>query len=225
MIIFLESIKKEFLMIKGIIFDFDGTLIDTMFHFQKIAGRLINKYYDIDVKEGERLYFETSGLPFVQQMEMIKPSGAKNAEIVERFEKEKLEDIMDEKFEEDVLDTFRTLKEKGFYLGISSGNYTPVIQEFLEKEPVELDAVMGFEEGFEKGKDHFLKFMQVTNIQKDELLFIGDSLKDGERAKDFGINFIGKEGIFKEERFKKEFGAKQVVIKKISDVLSYLSIN
>jgi FMN phosphatase YigB (HAD superfamily) len=210
-------------LIKGLLFDFDGTLIDTMFSFQKLAGKLINRYYpDIPVDEAEQLYFETSGIAFVMQMELIKPHGPHNKICVEEFEKEKLNDVLDEKFDEDVRNTFSKIQEMDLKLGISSGNYTSVIEDFLSKEKVKIEYVMGHEKDFEKGKAHFEYFMKKTGLTKKQILFCGDSLKDGERAHEFGIRFIAKEGIFKKERFQKEFGTKQVVIAKISEILNFL---
>ncbi len=209
-------------MAKGILFDFDGTIIDTMFSFKKIAGSVINKYYDISIEEGERLYFETSGLPFIQQMEMIVPDGEFNKKVVDEFEQTKLDNFFDETFDKDVKDTLLKLKEKGYVIGVSSGNFTHLIEEFMKKEEVKFDLIMGFEKNFEKGKDHFEHNLNKTSIKKEDLIFVGDSIKDGERANDFGVKFIGREGIFKKERFQKEFGENQAVITKLEDIWQYI---
>lgn len=209
-------------MILGVLFDFDGTLIDTMKKFQILAGQILFETYQIPIKEGEKLYLETSGVAFERQIEIICPNGEKNKETVARFEREKLLDIQHEKFDNDVLLTFQKLKEKNIKTGISSGNYLSVMEDFLKKEPLDLDVVMGHEPHFEKGKAHFEYFLQKTNLKKENILFVGDSIKDGERAYDFGIPFIAKEGIFDKNRFLKEFGKSQKTIQKISEVLLYI---
>ncbi len=210
-------------MIKGILFDFDGTLIDTMVSFQKIAGRVINQYYsDIPVEDAEKLYIETSGIPFLQQIEIIKPKGEHNKTVVDQFEQEKLDNFFNETFEEDVRTTLTNLHEKGYKIGVSSGNFTDLIIDFVQKEDVFFDIIMGFEEGFEKGKDHFDFFLNKVNLQKNELLFVGDSIKDGERAYDYGIKFFARSGIFSEKRFKKRFDEKQIVLTQLSEIWKYL---
>ncbi|HOJ49240.1 MAG TPA: HAD-IA family hydrolase [Spirochaetota bacterium] len=208
--------------IKGIIVDFDGTLIDTMEHFKKVAGIIINKYYKIPIEEAERLYIETSGVAFVRQMEIIKPGGDMNSIVVKEFEELKLKGIENEKIDDDSIFTLNKLKDRGIKLGISSGNFEDVIIRFLEKENFIFDVVMGHREGFEKGSAHFQYFLEKTGLSKNDIIFIGDSIKDGERAYSFGIKFIAKEGIFSSDRFKKEFGENQIVIKKLSEVLNFV---
>jgi len=207
-------------MIKGILFDFDGTLIDTMHYFQKIAGEVIYKYYRIPVSDGEHLYFETSGLPFEKQMEIIMPGGDYNFSVVEEFERRKLDNLFNEKFEPEVRTALQALEKRGLTLGISSGNFTHLINEFLEKEQLPFPVVMGYEPGFEKGRDHFEHFLKKTGFKKEEILFVGDSIKDGERAQEYGVRFIGKAGIFKKERFRKDFGDSQEVIETIGELLA-----
>jgi hypothetical protein len=51
---------------------------------------------------------------------------------------------------------------------------------------------------------------------------VGDSIKDGERALNYGVPFIGKEGIFSARRFKQEFGPDQPLIRNISEIKDYL---
>lgn len=57
-----------------ILFDFDGTLVDTMPAHSKLAAEVINKYFGINKKLAYKKYIETSGLPFEKQLEIIFPS-------------------------------------------------------------------------------------------------------------------------------------------------------
>jgi len=58
-----------------------------------IASGLINKYYGLSVSFAERLYIETSGLPFCQQMEIMFSGCEKNKIIIEIFENSKEENF------------------------------------------------------------------------------------------------------------------------------------
>jgi FMN phosphatase YigB (HAD superfamily) len=63
--------------------------------------------------------------------------------------------------------------------------------------------VLGFRYGFEKGKDHFDYVMKKCGLNREELIFVGDSLKDAEKAITNGVRFIGLCGIFSKEDFQK----------------------
>ena len=59
---------------KGYLFDFDGTLVDTMGGYADLAGGLIHEAFpEITAEKGRELYIRTSGIPFIQQMELIRP--------------------------------------------------------------------------------------------------------------------------------------------------------
>ena len=66
---------------KAYLFDFDGTLVDTMGGFADIAGRVINGFHPhISFEAARRRYLETSGIPFFQQLEIICPEDPTNAQ-------------------------------------------------------------------------------------------------------------------------------------------------
>jgi len=67
-------------------FDFDGTIVDSMKELTIIASGLVNKYYGLSISFAERLYIEASGLSFCQQMEIMFLGYEKNKIIVEIFE-------------------------------------------------------------------------------------------------------------------------------------------
>jgi len=210
-------------MIKGIIFDFDGTLIDTMDDFRILAGKLLHQYYpQISVEEGEKLYIETSGIAFEKQIEIIMPNGKLNNEVVYEFETKKLDSRLDDGFHEEIRNVLMELNKKNYILAISSGNYPHVIEKILEKESIKFELIMGHKKNFEKGKAHFDYFIKKTGLKKDEILFIGDSIKDGQRSKASDIPFIAIEGIFKKERFIEEFGKDQIVISHLFEIFNYL---
>ena len=54
-----------------LIFDLDGTLIDTMKAYADKAAALIFEHYGTPGDEAHRRCFETSGLPFEQQLEQM----------------------------------------------------------------------------------------------------------------------------------------------------------
>jgi phosphoglycolate phosphatase len=195
-------------MTKGYLFDFDGTLVDTMEGFADIAGRVINEHHpELSFAQARRRYIETSGVPFCQQIEIIFPNHPMNARTVKHFEETKIEGFFEQKFSADVRYAIETLRSGGSLCGISSGNFPDLINEFVKREKLEFDIVMGFEQekGFEKGKPHFDYFLKKFSLEKKDLTFVGDSLKDADKAYEYGIDFTGVCGLFTKEEFEARY--------------------
>lgn len=170
--------------------------------FADIAGRVIHEYHPgLSFEEARRRYLETSGVPFFQQLEIILPGDPTNPEKAKIFEESKKEGFFGKSFTGDVRATINALRAKGTLAGVSSNNFQNLIEQFIEREGLEFDVVLGFREGFEKGKDHFDHVMQRFSIHRKELCFVGDSLKDAEKALTNGIRFVGLCGTFTREEF------------------------
>jgi phosphoglycolate phosphatase-like HAD superfamily hydrolase len=194
-----------------VIFDFDGTIVDSMNAFADIAAEVMPKRLNIDPVTARQKYFETSGLPFFQQLEAIFPGDPANRETAEEYERLKLEGYFEEPLFDDALDTVKCLRESGLRVAVSSNNFQHLVDQFVEKRGMEFDMVLGFKEGFAKGADHFRHLEQELSVPKDEIVFVGDSMKDGERANQYGVNFIAKEGIFTREQFQQSFPGTTVI--------------
>ncbi len=189
---------------RAFLFDFDGTLVDTMDGFADIAGRVIHEFHpEMSFEEARMNYLKTSGAPFFQQLEILFPGDLTNTQKMEIFEEEKKEGFFEQRFSKDVRYAINALRKRGDIAGVSSNNYQELIDRFVEREGLEFDIVLGFNNGFQKGKDHFDHVMKVFGLERDELTFVGDSLKDAEKAIANGINFVGKCGTFKREDFLK----------------------
>ena len=189
---------------KAYLFDFDGTLVDTMSGFADIAAEVINRFNpEISVKEARTRYLETSGNPFFQQLEIITPGDPKNPEKAKIFEATKIDGFFKSSFTEEVRHTINTLRADGHIAGIASNNFQELIDRFVRNEELEFDVVLGFREGFEKGKAHFDFVREKFNLEKSDLTFVGDSLKDAEKAFNYGINFVGICGTFIRDDFLK----------------------
>jgi phosphoglycolate phosphatase len=187
---------------RAFLFDFDGTLVDTMDGFADIAGRVIHEFHpEMSFEEARANYMKTSGAPFFQQCEILFPGDKTNLEKVRIFEEEKQEGFFSQSFSDDVRFTINALRERGDIAGISSNNFQELLDKFVEREGLVFDVVLGFNEGFQKGKDHFEYVMKRFTLTNKELIFVGDSLKDAEKAFENKLNFVGKCGTFKKEDF------------------------
>jgi len=209
--------KKQ---IKYIMFDFDGTLVDSMTFLENNAVLLLMEYYNLSKEEATNRYRETTGLPFIQQMEIIAPKNKElNSKTVKKFEKMKTDRIYEQKLFTDSLDVLKTLKKRGYNLGISSGTIEEIISEYQHRIKLDLvDDVLGWKPGFEKGKDHFDYVIKKYKIKNSNIVFIGDSLHDAKRAKNNQIDFIGKIGMFYQNDYE-QIITDVKVIKTLSEIL------
>lgn len=206
---------------KAYLFDFDGTLVDTMGGFADIAGEVIHEHHpEMSFDEARRRYLETSGVPFFQQLEIIFPGHPKNPESARIFEETKKEGFFRQHFSDDVRYTITELRRRGFIVGVCSNNFQELIDRFVAREGLEFDVVLGFREGFEKGKAHFDYVMQRFNLSKEELVFVGDSLKDADKAKANGLRFVAICGTFTA----KDFHSKDPSLTAISNIRELLSL-
>jgi len=188
------------------VFDFDGTLVDTMGGFADIAADVLENQYGITFDQGRRQYLQTSGIPFFQQLEIIKPGGPKNDACAEEFESRKMDGFFEAAPSEATVRGLGILHDAGIKLAVSSNNFQHNVDVFLERHPLPVDLVLGFDDrGLEKGRPHFLKIQEQLGIGFEEMLYCGDSIKDGERAASCEVRFVGMTGTFTKDQFQERF--------------------
>lgn len=204
-----------------IIFDFDGTLVDTMQIFADVASRLIFENYGLEREAARKKYFETSGLPFCKQIEMIFPGHDLNPKVASAYEMEKIEAASDIAMERETREALKILKDQGYELAVSSNNFQHNISRFAENNRLGglFKLALGFRDGFGKGKEHFDFIKNELGVNNKEMIFIGDSINDARLAKENGIDFIGKTGTFAKNDFAK-FEKNIRCIENISDLIN-----
>jgi len=196
---------------KVVVFDFDGTIVNSMDAFADIAAEVMPRRLPIGADEARQKYLETSGIPFFEQLELLFPGDPANKETAEEFELAKLEGYFDEPIFEDAVETVQHLRERGIKVVVSSNNFQHLVDRFVGETDIEFDMILGYKDGFSKGADHFAHIEKAFGVDRNAITFVGDSLKDGERANNYGISFIGKEGIFTREEFRQKFPDAKVI--------------
>ena len=205
---------------KAVIFDFDGTLADSMPFLESIGVEMMMKYFGVSKKDATTRYRSTTGLPYEQQVKMNFPDHPKNEEAIEAFEKLKIDRIFEQLLFEDTEDSVGKLNQMGIDVFVSSSTFQTTIEEYFRRLGILslFKGILGYRPGFEKGADHFNHIHSEYNIQFDEMLFVGDSLKDYERSQGF-CKFIGISGMFSIEDFNSK-GHSGLVVEKLSEVVT-----
>ncbi len=189
-----------------VLFDFDGTLVDTMGRFADLAGSLISNEHELTLEEGRQAYLRTSGVPFFAQLAILFPQCPSNDRLVEEFETRKLAYYSGLDFLPDVPQAIEALRAGGLKVVISSNNFTDVVTRFLATSDVEFDLVLGFGEGQAKGEPHFDLARRRFGTTRERLLFVGDSVRDAELAEEGQVAFIARLGTVPRDSFLARFG-------------------
>jgi phosphoglycolate phosphatase len=207
---------------RAVVFDFDGTLADSMPFLERIGVQIMKKYYGVTHEDATVRYRSTTGLPYEHQIKMNFPDDPRNDSAIEEFEQLKIERIYEQELFPDAELTVRGLVEKGFHVFVSSSTFQPTIEEYFRQRGIlELfKEIVGYRPGFEKGADHFNHIKSKYNFDYEDIVFVGDSLKDYERSVNH-CKFIGVLGLFDYKDFK-DVGHDGEVIPRVSELLEFL---
>src|SRR5262245_55910893 len=84
------SVARSAGLPRGVLFDLDGTQVDTMGGFADIAADVMAARHGVEFDWARGKYLETSGLPFCKQLEVVFPGHPANQAASDEFEARKL---------------------------------------------------------------------------------------------------------------------------------------
>ncbi|HLL25737.1 MAG TPA: HAD hydrolase-like protein [Kofleriaceae bacterium] len=182
----------------AVMFDLDGTLVDTMGAFADLAAEVMATRHGYDRVRARERYLETSGIPFHQQLEVIVPADARNGAASAEFEERKRAVCDATMMDAATLEGLAALRALGFKLVVSSNTGQEFVDDFARREPFTFDLALGFDatRGLAKGRPHVEHTIAMLGLEREQLVFCGDSLKDAELAEQCGIAFVGRLGTF-----------------------------
>lgn len=179
-------------IIKGIIFDLDGVLIDSYKAWQKLLNYALKHYGKKTISEKEFQRFWGQGME--KDIEILLPEITLSQ--LQKFYEDNFQKFSNyiKVFPETEF-VLKKLKEKGLKIAIAS-NSAPKILTFCIKEAgleKYLDYFLGASDSL-KGKpepDILFEILEVLKLKKEEVLFVGDSPFDIEAGKRAGIKTVG----------------------------------
>ena len=174
---------------RTIVFDFDGTIADTL----SVVIRIANKF-------AEHYGYKKIPLSDLPKLREKKPSQVlkhlgisifKLPIVARKISFEMNKEIVHLETAVDLRKTLMNLKEKGCVLGILTTNSRENVMEFLKNNNLELfDFVYAGRAVY--GKSRLLKkLMKDKTIPHEDPIYVGDEIRQVEAAKKAGIPVIG----------------------------------
>lgn len=183
-------------MLKAIIFDFDFTLGDSTNGIILSVNYALEKI-GVNIKEENEIK-KTIGLSLKNTFSTLtRKNNEEEAELFAKYFKEKADLVMVENTElySDVKEMLQNLKLKGYKIGIVTTKYHYRIEQILHKSNALdlVDLIVGVEDvKIEKPNPEGLLWI-VDNLQleRDNILYVGDSLVDAKTAENAQVKFAG----------------------------------
>jgi len=185
--------------------DLDGTLIDSMPTLADLATEVMESTYGTPRILARELYLATCGLPFIKQLEEIYPDDARNQGASDLFEGRKPARCDLIRMPQETRRALERLRGMGVRIAVSSNNGVRNVETFANNAGFAFDLVLGFGGGLAKGRPHIDATSRKFGVDRQEMLFVGDSLHDGDIAEREGIPFVGVATTFSPERFSLRF--------------------
>ncbi len=187
---------------KVVMFDLDGTLVDTMQTFAGVASRILESYAGIPSQRGRSLYLETSGIPFSEQLKLIVPDHPDTKMMSAMFEVEKIAAVSDVLMSTSTRRALQTLRSSGISFGISSNNYQHNVLAFAARADMTFDFALGCTSTMRKGRPHVDYVTRYCGCRPSDIVFVGDSHSDAAMAIECGIRFVAVLTTFTRQSFR-----------------------
>jgi phosphoglycolate phosphatase-like HAD superfamily hydrolase len=195
-----------------LLFDWDGTLVNSLDIKVQHAGLLFAEAFDLDPAEVEAAYRQHSGIPRQQLFNAICVDNGLSSladelfvRLSKRFSAMNLEALCHPGTQGLISsDTYRALedlKELGYPLYVSSSADPGEVQKVagaLGLAPF-FQEIMGSSPGFTKGKHHVEHVLCVHNTLANTVAFVGDEPADVILGRDAGVTTIARAGTFSNE--------------------------
>lgn len=209
---------------KGVIFDLDGTLVNSIEDIGNSLNRVLSKH-----KLAQRTiqeYTDRIGQGLHQLVLDSVPQGT-DLEISEVIFKEFVEDygnnyMVKTSPYEGITDMLLTLQENNIKLGVNSNKKDEFTKEIVETvfPNIEFTLVLGDRESVNKKPDptSALEIINAMNLAKEQVVYVGDTDHDMHTAQNAGIDSIGVSWGYRTLELLHEEGATHTV-KEVTEIV------
>ncbi len=176
-------------MIHTVIFDFDGTLADTLDIFIAAYNKIASRYALDAIDPAQKEFLRNFGARELIRKYRISPS--KLMTLTRRMRSQLKKEGGSTSFFEGIDTLFQDLKRKGFRIGIVTSNSEEKVKSCLEKWHIssDVDFIHSERNIFGKAKA-FSHVLKKYSLSKEEVIYVGDEVRDIEAAHQVGIPII-----------------------------------
>ncbi len=208
---------SNYKLVKGVIFDFDGTLVISPIQFEEIKEKILKEARERNLK------FKNE-LPILELLDFIKKENGKKGKdfyvIGQNILKEKeIEASQKAKPRKNLLKTLNQLKKNNIKIGIITRNCRESVINVINKFSIPYDIILTRDD-VKKVKPntyHIEKCLKLMNLKRNEVILVGDHPFDIICGKKLGIKTIGIKNENIDERLLYKEGV-DFLIDEISDI-------
>ncbi|MGN7941117.1 pyrophosphatase PpaX [Virgibacillus sp. 6R] len=210
--------------INTLLFDLDGTLINTNELIIESFLHTLNKYYPEKYKRED--VFPFIGPTLYETFESINPEKKEEmVEVYRKFNHEQHDKLVTEF--ETVFETIQTLKEKGFKLGIVTTKIRTTVNMGLKLTKLDqfFDVVVTLDdvEHAKPNPEPIFKALEQLDAKPEEAIMVGDNHHDIGAGKNAGTKTAGVAWSIKGRDYIESFQP-DYVLDKMSDLLAIVGV-
>ena len=183
-------------MIRTIIFDFDGTIADTLPIVIKNAGKLCKALGLKQIKYTPKI--RDKSLRDFRRKE-LKISIFKQMAYVRKLRKLLAPELKEAKVFEGIKQTIDRLSEQ-FRIGILTSNSKEIVEKVLQDNKISTIDFISSESSIFGKHRRLRKVLRKQRLRKNEVIYVGDEVRDIEASKKAGIRIIAVSYGFNSEK-------------------------
>jgi choline kinase/phosphoglycolate phosphatase-like HAD superfamily hydrolase/phosphatidylglycerophosphate synthase len=187
-----EGPGYDYLGVRAIAFDFDGTVADTMGALTDLATSLLTAEFGQTRDEATRRYIATAGDDFATQLEAITAGHPRADEVAARFESEKESLVEGCRPFADARPALAKLRRAGVPILLCSSTRAELVHRFCGHHGLSelATTIDGLRPGHLK-VEQLAEWAALIGVAPSDVLFVGDSLRDAAIAEEAGLRFVG----------------------------------